>query len=128
MALACPFCWTPFSRGRKKDQYRSPRRIVSPIPEIRLESSTSSILEPNLYVTICTNNPVLPSLSDVPYIKAQLSVSFENVSSFPHDFPCSFLCEHRDVHVVESPSPLLVIVSLLSAGRAKQDRAYPRIR
>ena len=92
-------------------------------------SSTSSILEPNLYVTICTNNPVLPSLSDVPYTKAQLSVSFEHaVSSFPHDFPCSFLCEHRDVHVVESPSPLLVIVSLLSAGRAKQDRAYPRIR
>ena len=29
--------------------------------------------------------------------QAQLSVSFENVvSSFPHDFPCSFLCEHRE--------------------------------
>ena len=29
--------------------------------------------------------------------QAQLSVSFEAVvSSFPHDFPCSFLCEHRE--------------------------------
>ena len=29
--------------------------------------------------------------------QAQLSVSFETVvSSFPHDFPCSFLCEHRE--------------------------------
>ena len=70
--------------------------------------------------------------------QAQLSVSLETVvSSFPHDFPCAFLCEYREkvqqgfqtsVRVVESPSPLLVIVSLCSARLDKQDRAYPRIR
>ena len=69
--------------------------------------------------------------------QAQLSVSFETVvSSFPRDFPCSFLRDHRDVgtarlqtavRVVES-SPLLVIVSLSSARQHRQDRAYPRIR
>ena len=32
------------------------------------------------------------------------------------------------VRVVESPSPLFVIVSLLSAGLDRQDRAHPRIR
>ena len=32
------------------------------------------------------------------------------------------------VRVVESPSPLLVIVSLSAAKQDRQDRAYPRIR
>ena len=31
------------------------------------------------------------------------------------------------VRVVESPSPLLAIVSLFSARQDRQDRAYPRI-
>ena len=79
---------------------------------------------------ICTNRSRAAFLIGRSVHQAQLSVSFETVvSSFPHHFPCSLLCEHREEVQQccrllfvwwESPSPLLVTVSLFSA---RQDRA-----
>ena len=64
-------------------------------------SSTSSILEPNSSVRHASQ--LLYEQSRAAFLigrsvhQARLSVSFETVvPSFPHHFPCSLLCEHRE--------------------------------
>ena len=85
------FTWS----GTGSVPFASSYRLTSSRNSFR-RSSTSSILEPNLYVMICTNIFRAAFLIGRSEHQAQLSVSFETVvSSFPHDFPCSFLCEHR---------------------------------
>ena len=69
--------------------FASSYRLTSSRSAFR-RSSTSSTMQRNIHVIICTKSPVLLFVIGS---SAQLSASFESV--VPHDLPCSFLCEHR---------------------------------
>ena len=82
--------------------------------------STSSILERNLYVIICTNSPVVPSWSEVPYIKhnclkASKTLCAAFLTIFRAPFCVSIVRKYSASQTVVR-AVLSLTVSLLSAG------------